>query len=146
MISHTGDQTSDHRIQSWNSTTEPHCTRVRPNQPVMVNAWPILNDVSCSHIHTYIEDTVTSRVMSSQVGETYLSLHDHNFKGKEINIHFFLNRGIILLIDLPWQKNPISTALKCSCMLHAVLAGVYHYGKTIYKIISNSPGLFQTIW
>ena len=87
-ISPTRNRTSDHRMQSRNSTSEPtvNIAYVTPNQLVMVIVRPI--NVSCK-LHLYsLQRTPPGPGLPKRIGNTYPRNY-HNLKGKDIDVHYF---------------------------------------------------------
>ena len=100
----------------------PHHTQVMPNQLVMVIAWPINLNVSCK-LHLYSLQRTQSPpgpCLPRRIGDIYPHNY-HNLKVKDIDVHFsfifFLSRGIILWIKLPWPGNPVKKKEKCNIVV-----------------------------
>ena len=113
MISPTGNQTSDHRLQSWNSTTKQqfilHTSDTKLTSHINCAAnWP-----QCVLLVTSV---LFARALSPPgpcLPKRIWNTHLHNYydlKGKDIDLHFsFLSRGIILWIEIPWPENLVNT-------------------------------------
>ena len=140
MISTTGDRTSDHRMQSRNSTTEPSHTsdakkkkqKKKKKKLVIVIARPINLNVSCK-LHPYTLQRTRSPPW--WIGNTHLQKDWKYTSGKGLEIHIciilitsspkyrctfsVLSRGIILwseyVVDC-WPSRRVSP-------LHSVVAG-----------------------
>ena len=78
------------------------------NQLVMVIAQLINLNVSCKlHLYSLQRKRL---LLGPCLPRMIVNMHPHNYsnlKGKDIDVHFFfLSRGIILWIELPWPENP----------------------------------------
>ena len=80
----------------------------------MVIVRPINLNVSCK-LHSYSLQRTQSPPRPC-LHKRIRNMHPHNYydlKGKDIDIQFsFLNRGIILWIELPWPENPANTCAR----------------------------------
>ena len=95
------------------ANSSSYCTQMTPNQLVMVIARPINLNVSCK-LHPYSLERTRSPpgpCLSKRIRNT----HPRNYyglKGKNIDVYFssvFINRRIILWIELAWPENPANT-------------------------------------
>ena len=125
----------------YNSPISPYRTRVTPNWVVMVIARPVNLNVSWM-LHPYSLPRTWSPPgprLPKRIGNTHPRNY-HDLKGKDIDVHFclfFLSKGMILWIEIPWPENPANTYARHTETLDSLLGLISSGYRDLYHCRSN---------